>query len=406
MLEDSSVPSPATGANKDSASANGERVASAGSTSGEGQGTAKRPSQIPGISAFRDLINAYGKKKEDPDGLEVARREFEDQTGTIVDSYFTDGIHAGAVLVRPKGRSKLFGGESRQLFVGLDKRRIISSVPEFENAIWRTIWASRQTLREADYLLPQRTLQFSAEMLLHIASYLLGTLAALCTNMDDTSPIPQETLRVLQRTARTAAVELKKLEQYAERAAIRAAIGLYLLGLPLGAALLGAILFVANRFASLDGDVRMYGLTTIVAGGIGSIASVMLRVTRGQSLSVDIQQGPVVTVVAGMFRPLIGAVFGAALYVLVRGGLFPLGVPSESPYHFYAGLAFIAGFSERWAQDTIVRSTPITPSPAATANRAEASQRPNAPREGLNPDTYRVDEEPDQDRRQLDDLIG
>jgi hypothetical protein len=44
------------------------------------------------------------------------------------------------------------------------------------------------------------------------------------------------------------------------------------------------------------------------------------------------------------------------------GGLIPLDVTDERLL-FFAGLAFLAGFSERWAQDTILRSAPIAPSP-------------------------------------------
>ena len=67
-----------------------------------------------------------------------------------------------------------------------------------------------------------------------------------------------------------------------------------------------------------------------------------------------------------MFRPLVGATFGVALYVLVIGGLLPLASNSQTAAHFFGGLSFLAGFSERWAQDTIVRSAPIAPSPATT----------------------------------------
>ena len=47
---------------------------------------------------------------------------------------------------------------------------------------------------------------------------------------------------------------------------------------------------------------------------------------------------------------------------------------------FYAGLAFLAGFSERWAQDTILRSTPVSPSEVkATSNLSARAQRARQP---------------------------
>jgi hypothetical protein len=85
----------------------------------------------------------------------------------------------------------------------------------------------------------------------------------------------------------------------------------------------------------------------------------MVRVTRRQDLDVDIGQTAWIKTLAGGFRPIIGAALGAALFILISGGLVPLGSANGSNgVFFFAGLAFLAGFSERWAQDTIVRSAP------------------------------------------------
>ncbi|HEV7974389.1 MAG TPA: hypothetical protein VGP60_06495, partial [Amycolatopsis sp.] len=56
---------------------------------------------------------------------------------------------------------------------------------------------------------------------------------------------------------------------------------------------------------------------------------------------------------------------GVVFYVFVLGGLLPFrpGDGADAGL-FFAGLAFLAGFSERWAQDTLVQSTPGLPSPA------------------------------------------
>jgi hypothetical protein len=97
-------------------------------------------------------------------------------------------------------------------------------------------------------------------------------------------------------------------------------------------------------------------------GAVGAAISVMIRITRRQGLDVDIEQGWFVTTLAGVFRSIIGAVLGAALFILIGGGLIPLPNPmGSSIVFFYTGLAFLAGFSERWTQDTIVHSAPRTP---------------------------------------------
>jgi hypothetical protein len=67
-------------------------------------------------------------------------------------------------------------------------------------------------------------------------------------------------------------------------------------------------------------------------------------------------------VLFGVLRPLVGCVFGWALYALVAGGLASyIQIPDDADTRtlFFSSLAFIAGFSERFAQDVIVRTTGI-----------------------------------------------
>jgi hypothetical protein len=314
---------------------------------------------LRGISSLSSLVSAYKTRDKDPRGFEKARRTFEARNGEIVDSYFTSRLNAASVLVKVNARWSY----RRRLLVRYDGQHLTSIEPEFEQVLWRAIWTARQSERESDYLLSARARKVLAEMLHQVTVYLLGTLNALA---GDHKPDESTVKEKLAASAAAANNQLDKLDGYAERASVRTAIQMYLFGLPLGA-LLVAALATALLIADLDiaAGLRNHGLSALLAGGIGSIASVMIRITRGQQLSIDVHQGRGVTLIAGMFRPLIGAVFGVALYVLVLGGIVPLDVPAESVDHFFAGLGFIAGFSERWAQDTIVRSAPISPSPAA-----------------------------------------
>jgi hypothetical protein len=368
MAEKIAIPSSVAEDNKASSHGSGTPRASALPAPAERRRSDKGPRMVRGVSSLTVLIDAYKEKDRNPDQWESAQARFEEANGKILDSYFANNIRAGAVLVKTNASKTWRWRERRRLFVCVDKSDILSGASGFDHVIWRTIWTARQTEREADYVLSHRTRKVFANMLHQVAVYLVETIDALHTIMDDGKDV---TTAALERAAKTATAELSKLEQYVEHAAIRAAIRLYLFGLPLGVAALAAIIFIANHTNIPSGEELSFGTITVVAGGVGSIASVMFRLTRGQRLSVDTQQGPAVTVFAGLFRPLIGAVFGAALYVLVKGGLLPLhAAPPVPEKDFFAGLAFIAGFSERWAQDTIVRSAPITPSPATSANKA------------------------------------
>jgi hypothetical protein len=75
----------------------------------------------------------------------------------------------------------------------------------------------------------------------------------------------------------------------------------------------------------------------------------------------------------GMFRPLIGAIFGVALYFGIESGVLQFIKPPDDPkevFFFFAFIAFLTGFSERWTSDVLV---PIT-------NRAPDQRHPTDPR--------------------------
>jgi hypothetical protein len=164
--------------------------------------------------------------------------------------------------------------------------------------------------------------------------------------------------------------ELEYVKRYHERAAERVAQLLYFRGM-----LLGLVALVA-AVAAVLGGVSLMGISasaaplalliaSLGAGGVGGLVSVMSRMTFG-GLKLNPQSATASLVLLGAFRPVVGAVFAAAVHVLVLGGLIPIAVPSDPPRaaYFVLGLGFIAGFSERWAQDMLA-------SPQQTARPAQ-----------------------------------
>jgi hypothetical protein len=234
--------------------------------------------------------------------------------------------------------------------------------------------------RESDFLLspgPRRLVNYT---LYTIAVFLLSAL-------DSAAQLPsRKQCEILEDAASYAAGQLGELESYAKRSGIATAIRIYLLGMPVGAAILAIPIVALHFLPAINSEIRDLLMLAIIAGGIGSVASVMFRITRGQKLEVNTEQGLRVTMIGGMFRPLIGAVFGVALYVLVVGNLLPLesGTGKEVTF-FYAGMAFLAGFSERFAQDMIVRSTPVSPSDVRTTSDAPPSDVGNVGPDGGTP---------------------
>jgi hypothetical protein len=99
------------------------------------------------------------------------------------------------------------------------------------------------------------------------------------------------------------------------------------------------------------------GSACLIAGAFGALISVLIRMTSGK-FTLPTTAGSREIWVLGAFRTLIGAIFGLSFYVLVVGGLLPVNVPEDpvAVLFFYPGLAFLAGFSERLAQDTVRRT--------------------------------------------------
>ena len=54
----------------------------------------------------------------------------------------------------------------------------------------------------------------------------------------------------------------------------------------------------------------------------------------------------------GIVRPLIGAVFGLALYFGLKSGFISIGEENNN-FYFFAFFAFVAGFSERAVPELI-----------------------------------------------------
>ena len=135
----------------------------------------------------------------------------------------------------------------------------------------------------------------------------------------------------------------------------------YLLGMFLGAVILVAVVIVIRWVVVPNLAPKVHidnlGLETVIAGGLGAVLSVMTRITAN-NLSVDPTTGTGLVRLAGGFRPLIGGIFAFAVYAFVKGGLLPIEVTvtGTGEIYFFLSVAFLAGFSERLAQDAVTRA--------------------------------------------------
>jgi hypothetical protein len=151
--------------------------------------------------------------------------------------------------------------------------------------------------------------------------------------------------------------DLAEIDAYYRNAAVRSAHVVYLSGVLAGAAVLaavGVLGWILWRAGFSSASVRT-AVGAFAAGGIGALVSVMSRMTTGR-LAVDYDIGRDTLRVFGALRPFIGAVFGLALYFALESNLLNLqvGESASDTFAFYVFLGFLAGFSERWAQDMLL----------------------------------------------------
>ena len=109
-------------------------------------------------------------------------------------------------------------------------------------------------------------------------------------------------------------------------------------------------------------------VATLIAGAIGAVVSVIQRINTGR-FTLDYDVGGPYAFFLGGLRPLIGGAFALAISFAFTGGLLHLPVAAnESTDNRRLALmvlGFIAGFSERWAQDTLTSILPATRQAAA-----------------------------------------
>ena len=107
-------------------------------------------------------------------------------------------------------------------------------------------------------------------------------------------------------------------------------------------------------------------VAALIAGALGAVVSVVQRINNGRfTLEYDVGS-PYVAFLGGL-RPLIGGTFAIALAFAFNGGLLHLPVAAdETTAHRHLALlviSFVAGFSERWAQDTLTSLVSSPPPP-------------------------------------------
>jgi hypothetical protein len=92
-----------------------------------------------------------------------------------------------------------------------------------------------------------------------------------------------------------------------------------------------------------------------LAGAVGSVVSIMVRIQEYEPLT---NTDPTILFLIGFFKPIVGIAFALFVFATLNSGLIPVAVDSTlaEAVYFYTALAFVSGFSERYAKDIAARA--------------------------------------------------
>ncbi len=305
--------------------------------------------------------------------LEAAYRRkltaFQRHNGRIVDAYWCRS-EASAVAITAKEPARF-------------ARRVLrrSASMRFHSA---TDWKTARSPGLAMLLQDCETLAIRVSEVLNGTSqriairWVMSVASFLLARADMEPPRLQDKRRTAATTQARAHVapELRTIESYYLKAAEKRARMVYVWGMVQGIAgfgiligLVAAYLAAASRASLHDANAQQLA-ATVVAGAVGALISVLLRMDerRTSTFKIDAEIGGRAVRRLGLFRTTVGAILAMAVFCTLKAGLVQqIKLPTgSSAIYFYTVVAFLSGFSERWAQ-IVLGSAETVLAPAAPA---------------------------------------
>ncbi|MDB4948932.1 MAG: hypothetical protein JWM27_1581 [Gemmatimonadetes bacterium] len=120
--------------------------------------------------------------------------------------------------------------------------------------------------------------------------------------------------------------------------------------------MLPVLVLVASLVAGRALDKGFEPMKIVMVAGVGAVGSIISIMVRVQDFDENAVGDPLAQLFMGAFRPLIGSAFALFAYTVIKAGILPIGVPLEREPYFFAALAFLSGFSERFASDLVDRT--------------------------------------------------
>jgi hypothetical protein len=285
---------------------------------------------------------------------------FEEQHGKIVAAYWCTA-EASAIVLTIKRRPLLLADTVRLHWATdwstRDKPKLMTLLYECESLAVKVQEVLRDTSR-----------RLAIQSLFNVVSFVLG--------FSETERARNE--RAVAGVARTTRAHLKEIEKYYRKAAARSGQIVYVGGVLLGMVPMVLLAFLAWLLIANAKDFNSpagIGLLCFSAGGVGAMVSVMSRLSTGR-VRLDWEFGKDTLRTLGALRPFVGAVFGLITFLALKSGIVNLADGDGSSY-YYIVFAFVAGFSERFAQDMLLGVAGEDTSSSRKAERPPSEELPD-----------------------------
>ncbi|HYZ20385.1 MAG TPA: hypothetical protein VE615_12625 [Gaiellaceae bacterium] len=223
-----------------------------------------------------------------------------------------------------------------------------------------TDWVSRDSPEIANVLHACETLAVRVREVLGGASeriaqqWILAAAGHLLGFVDQDGARPKsETARIVRRKRN----ELARIEDYYHRAGEKVARIVYFTGMVLGVLFVGAVGFGVIELLwwqtelNRGDEVTRNLAASYTFGALGAVMSVMTRMSASKegTFNIDFEVGRSSLRSLGALRPCIGALSALIVYFALQGRIVTILPELENSFYVFAVAAFVAGFSERWA---------------------------------------------------------
>ena len=303
---------------------------------------------IDATPSFTELVYAHFEWMESPkaderaDAYRRTRRAFEQRHGDIVDEYWCSKDKSAIALT--------------------ERRRRFRATPlvTFHR---ETDWATRRHAAVGRELHRCEELAICAQIVLsgmrrRICLQHVASAAAHLLSLADPAAAPADE-KEAEQGLRGAREALDRAGTYYRDAANGQAQFFYFVGM----VVMTGVIAAAAGVTLLAGGWRV-GVVASVAGAVGAVVSVTQRI-NANDFDLQFDMGRWHAFFVGGLRPFIGGAFAIAISLAFDSGMLHLPVPgsgdnAEANSHLaLAAIGFVAGFSERWAQDTLAAAVPL-----------------------------------------------